>query len=107
MIKEKAKTLSLSSSHVEYNTRRDRSKAPDRRTNKSGGAEGQAQSSSRAKLPYSSIMDGLAPAHGRFGAQADGLTNSAGQSAHSRGVNLHVKRKRGRRGKVHIMHVIS
>jgi hypothetical protein len=33
-------------------------KAPNRKTNKSGGAGGQAQSSSRAKLPDSSIADG-------------------------------------------------
>jgi hypothetical protein len=57
-------------------------KALDRKTNKSGGARGQAQSSSRAKLPDSTIADGLALARGWSGAHTNGLADSAGQSAH-------------------------
>jgi hypothetical protein len=58
-------------------------KAPDRKTNKSGGAGGgQAQSSSRAKLPDSGIMDGPTPARGRSGAKTDGPTDLDRQSAH-------------------------
>jgi hypothetical protein len=43
-------------------------KALDRKINKSGGAAGQTQSSSRAKLPDLSITDGPAPACGWSGA---------------------------------------
>jgi hypothetical protein len=57
-------------------------KAPHRRTNKSGGARGHAQSSSQAKLPDSSIADYPTPLCGRFGAHTDGPADSAGQSAH-------------------------
>jgi hypothetical protein len=53
-------------------------KAPDKKTNKSGGVGGQAQLSSRARLPDSSIVDGSAPTCGRFGARTDGPPDSAG-----------------------------
>jgi hypothetical protein len=53
-------------------------KAPDKKTNKSGATRGKAQSSSRAKLPNLSITDCPTPAHGRFGARADGPADSAG-----------------------------
>jgi hypothetical protein len=56
-------------------------KTPDRKTNKSGGTMGQAQSSRRVKLPDSSITDGPAPARGRFGAHANGPTDLAKQFA--------------------------
>jgi hypothetical protein len=57
-------------------------KAPNRKTNKSGGTGGQAQSSSRAKLPDSSIAGCPTPTRGRSGAHADYPTDSSGQSAH-------------------------
>jgi hypothetical protein len=57
-------------------------KTLDRKTNKSEGAGGYAQSSSRAKLPDSSIADGPAPARGRSSAQTDSPADSAGQSTH-------------------------
>jgi hypothetical protein len=57
-------------------------KTPDKKTNKSGGARGQAQTSSRAKLPDSSITDGPAPTRGRSGALTDGPADSAGQSTY-------------------------
>ena len=49
-------------------------KVSDKKTNKSGGVRGQAQLSSRAKVPASSITDCPAP--------TDGPANQAGQSAH-------------------------
>jgi hypothetical protein len=57
-------------------------KAPNRKTNKSGGTGGQAQPSNRAKLLDSSITDCSAPARRRSGAHADSPADSAGQSAH-------------------------
>jgi hypothetical protein len=66
-------------------------KAPDNKTNKSGGAGGQAQLSSRARLPDSSIADGPAPTCERFGAQTDGPPIP-------RGVGLHTKEKKGTQG---------
>jgi hypothetical protein len=57
-------------------------KAPDRKTNKFEGTGEQAKPSRQAKLLNSSIVDCPAPAHIRSGAHADGLANSAGQSAH-------------------------
>jgi hypothetical protein len=52
-------------------------KASNRKTNKSGGTGGQAQSSNRAKLPNSSIADCPAPTRGWSGAHADYPTDSA------------------------------
>jgi hypothetical protein len=46
-------------------------KAPGRKTNKSGGARGQAQPSSRSKLPDSSIAESPAHARERSGAHVD------------------------------------
>jgi hypothetical protein len=57
-------------------------KAPDRKTNKSGGTGGQPQTSSRAKLLDSSIADCPAPAREQSGAHADGPADSVGQSNH-------------------------
>jgi hypothetical protein len=57
-------------------------KALDRKTNKFGGTEEQAQPSSRAKLLDSSIANCLAPGCGWSGAHVDGLADSAGQSAY-------------------------
>jgi hypothetical protein len=56
---------------------------PDKKTNKSRGTNGQAQLSSRAKLPNSSIMDCLSPRRGLSGAHVDSPSDSVGQSAHS------------------------
>jgi hypothetical protein len=42
-------------------------KAPDKRTNKTGGIGGQARSANQLKLHVSCIMDGPALAHGRSG----------------------------------------
>jgi hypothetical protein len=58
-------------------------KALDRNANKSRGARGQAQWSSQANLLDSSIANCPAPARGWSGAHANGLADSAGQSAHS------------------------
>jgi hypothetical protein len=57
-------------------------KAPDMKTNKSGGTRGQAHLSCRARLHDSSIADYLAPTHGQSSAHADDPTDLAGQSAH-------------------------
>jgi hypothetical protein len=57
-------------------------KAPDRKTNKSGGTGGQPQTSSRAKLLDSCIADCPAPAREQSGAHADGPADSVGQSNH-------------------------
>jgi hypothetical protein len=57
-------------------------KAPDRKTNKSGGAGGQAQQSSLSKLPDSSIADSSTHVHERSGAHVDSPDDSIGQSAH-------------------------
>ena len=57
-------------------------KAPDKKTNMSEGDEEQAQLSSRAWIPNSSIADGPAPARGQFGAHAHSPADSSGQSAH-------------------------
>jgi hypothetical protein len=52
-------------------------KALDRKTNKSGGTVEQAQSSSRANLPDSSITDGPTPACGWSDSQGVDPTDSA------------------------------
>jgi hypothetical protein len=57
-------------------------KAPDKKAKKSRGTGGQAQLMSQARQPDLSITDGLTPTCGRSGAQTDGPTNSAGQSAY-------------------------
>jgi hypothetical protein len=53
----------------------------------------QAQLSSRAWLPESSITDCPAPARGRSNAHAHSPADSAGQSAMATGVSLHIKQK--------------
>jgi hypothetical protein len=55
-------------------------KAPDKKTSKCGGARGQAQLSTRARLADSSIMDCPTPARGRSGDHADGSADLSGQS---------------------------
>jgi hypothetical protein len=70
-------------------------KAPDRMTNKFGGARGQAQSSSRTKLPDLSIADGPAPTRGQSGAHADDPTDSVGQSVHGQRRRPPHKAKKG------------
>jgi hypothetical protein len=70
-------------------------KAPDRKTNKSRGDGGQAQSSNRVKLPDSSIVDGPTLARGRSGAQADGPADLVGQSAHGQGCRPPHKAQKG------------
>jgi hypothetical protein len=57
-------------------------KASDKKTNKSGGTEGQTQSNSRAKVPAASIVDCSAPAPERSDAHAVGPANQAEQSTH-------------------------
>jgi hypothetical protein len=57
-------------------------KASDKKTNKSGGAEGHTQLRSRARQPDPSIADGPTPTCGRSGAHIDGPADSARQSAH-------------------------
>jgi hypothetical protein len=66
---------------------------PDKKTNKSEGTGGQAQLSSQARLPDSSIADCTAPA-------SDGLVliqtvwlSQPDSSSMDRGDNLHTKRK--------------
>jgi hypothetical protein len=70
-------------------------KAPEKKTNKSEGVGGRAQSIGRAKLPDSSIADGPAHARGQSGAHADGLAYSAGQSAHGQRHQPPHKAKKG------------
>jgi hypothetical protein len=57
-------------------------KDPNKKTNKSGGTGGQAQLSSQARLPDSSIADCPTPARGWSGAHTDGLIDSDGQFIH-------------------------
>jgi hypothetical protein len=73
-------------------------KALDRKTDMSRGTGGQAQSSSRAKLPDSSITDCPTPASGRSGAHADGPVDSAGQSAHGQRCQPPHKARKGMQG---------
>jgi hypothetical protein len=65
-------------------------KAPDKKTNKFGGARGQAQLSSQhepltraSRTVQHMRVDGPAHARGRSGAQIDGPGDSAGQSFHT------------------------
>jgi hypothetical protein len=57
-------------------------KAPDKETSKSRGIRGQTQLRSQARQPDPSIADGPAPTCRRSGAQTNGPTDSARQSAH-------------------------
>jgi hypothetical protein len=80
-------------------------KAPDRKTNKFGATEGQAQPSSRAKLLDSSITDCPVPWCGRYGAHANGPADSAGQFAHGhRRQPPHKARKETQRQSQHDAH---
>jgi hypothetical protein len=69
------RTLNISQEEIAW-------KDPDKKTNKSGDVGGQAQSSSRAKLPDLSITDCPTPTCGRSGAHANGSSDSIGQSVH-------------------------
>jgi hypothetical protein len=68
---------------------------------------GHTQLSSQTRLPDSSIADGLAPVRGQSGAQTDGPADSAGESAHTQGLQSPHKEKRGHRGKANIMHMVG
>jgi hypothetical protein len=57
-------------------------KALDKKTSKSGGVGGQTRLRNRARQPDLSIVDGPTPTCGRSGAQTDGPTDLARQSAH-------------------------
>jgi hypothetical protein len=70
-------------------------------------ALGQAQSSSQAKLPNSSIADDPAPMRGRCGAQANGPTDSVGQFAHGQRRWPPHKAKKRRKGKTRITHMVG
>ena len=78
-------------------------KAPDRKTNKFGGAGGLAQPSSRAKLFDSSIVDCPAPRCARSGAHADSFPNSAGQSAHGQRRQPPHKARKEMQGQTHMV----
>jgi hypothetical protein len=71
-------------------------KAPDKKTKKSGDARGQAQLSSRAKLPNSSIADGPVLMRTVWLTQPDGLPMA-------RGISLHTKKGKRHKGKAHMV----
>jgi hypothetical protein len=101
--KDKGKNIVIGDSHMSNISRGGIVRnAPDKKTNKSGDVERQAQSSSQANLPGSSIVDGPAHARGRSGAQTDGLANSAGQSAHGQSRQPPHKAKKETQGKTPI-----
>jgi hypothetical protein len=71
-------------------------KAPDRNTNKSGDARGQAQLSSRAKLPDSSIADGPVLMRTVRLTQPD-------YPPMVKGISLHTKQGKRHKGKAHMV----
>jgi hypothetical protein len=79
--KEKTSSLVIFARRI-YHKEELLGKLQTKKTNKSRGVRGQAQSNSRAKVPTLSITDCPAPTRGRSDAHADGPVNQAGQSTH-------------------------
>jgi hypothetical protein len=82
-------------------------KALDKETSKSRGAREQTQLRIRAWQHDSSIADGPTPTCGRSGAQTDSPADSARQSPMARGVSVHIKQGKRRKGKANMMHMVG